>query len=97
MAVYVDPLFSWPGAPKIRGQDVQWCHLTADRDKELHAFARKLKLREEWVQQDSYGLHYDLTDGKRVQAVIMGAIELTRDQAGLRLKAIREGRDKPIM
>lgn len=91
MAVYVDPLFRWPNAPKVRGQDVKWCHLTADIEDELHAFAARLGLRRAWAQRDGYGGHYDLTAGKRAQAVRMGATELTRDEAGERLARIRRG------
>lgn len=57
----------------------QWCHLTADTKDELHAFAvGKLKLRRSYFQDKPRGLwHYDLTEGKRRQAVRLGAVETT--------------------
>ena len=94
MSVYVDPLFRWPNAPKIRGRNVEWCHLTADTPDELHAFAAQLGLKRAWAQRDTYAGHYDLTAGMRARAVRLGAAELTRDEAGARLRAIREARQR---
>lgn len=96
MSVYVDPLFDGRsyGAPKIRGRDVEWCHLTADTPDELHAFAARLGLKRAWAQRDTYTGHYDLTAGMRARAVRMGAVELTRDEAGERLRAIREAKQR---
>jgi hypothetical protein len=53
-----------------------WCHLTADTEEELHAFAKKLGLRRSWYQgPDEHGdlWHYDLTTGKRQRALQLGA------------------------
>lgn len=49
------------------------CHLMADADEELEAFACELKLRHDW----RHGDHYDLTRHKRTQAVKLGAVEVT--------------------
>jgi hypothetical protein len=54
-----------------------WCHMTSDTsEEELHEFAKKLGLRREWFQGD----HYDLTEGKRAQALKLGAEEVTGEE-----------------
>ena len=73
MTVYVDNLREYP--QKIKGSN-KWCHLIADSLSELESFARKLNLSSNWFQADSYP-HYDLTEGKRFQAVKLGAKEIT--------------------
>jgi len=82
MAVYVDSLFLWPlqatkpaARALARRTGGRWCHLTADTVDELHAFAARLGLKRAWFQDHSRHPHYDLTPGKRAQAVRMGAIE----------------------
>lgn len=65
MAVYVDDeLIPWRG--KL------WCHLVADTLPELHAFARRLGLREAWFQSKSVYPHYDVTVSVRDRALSMG-------------------------
>jgi hypothetical protein len=82
MAVYVDPLFTWPitatkpaARALARRTGGRWCHLTADTLDELHAFAGRLGLKRAWFQNHPRHPHYDLTPGKRAQAVRMGAVE----------------------
>lgn len=82
MSVYVDQLFTWPiehTAPAARAlarrTGGRWCHLTADTVEELHAFAAKLGLKRAWFQDKEGRPHYDLTPGKRWQALRLGAIE----------------------
>lgn len=57
MSVYVDDsMILWRGK--------RWCHLYADSLPELEAFARKIGLRPEWLQNadGKTGLpHYDVT------------------------------------
>lgn len=79
MAVYVDKLQNWPqppkkGAERWFGNGKPSCHLTADTLAELHAFSRRLHLRFDWFQSE-HGGHYDLTPGKRAEAVRLGARE----------------------
>jgi hypothetical protein len=59
----------------------QWCHMTADTEDELDAFAVKIGLKRSWCQRrGTPWVHYDLTPGKRRQAVAHGAVEEdTRD------------------
>jgi len=78
MAVYIDDA-QIPASVRNgdRVHTSTWSHLTADTEDELHAFARKLGLRREWYQgPDEHGdlWHYDLTAGKRQQALKLGAL-----------------------
>ena len=73
MAVYVDkmrgctPRRGWPWSES--------CHMFADTVEELHAMARKLALKRNWFQWSPGKLpHYDLTSGKRWQALRQGAM-----------------------
>jgi hypothetical protein len=93
MSVYVDPLVkhgpgSYHGPRSAQAERVGarnghwWCHLFADTEAELHAFADKLGLELEWFQGD----HYDLTPWRRVKAVELGALQVpTRELARRRL------------
>lgn len=57
------------------------CHLYADDEDELHAFARRLKLKQEWFQTANARFHhYDLTSGKRRRAVSLGAVEHSTEE-----------------
>lgn len=88
MAVYVDEVMRWP--TKIRCFKAGSCHLTADTVEELHAFAKRLGLRREWFQPKS-SPHYDLTPGKRVRAVALGAEFVpAKEQARKRIAAKRK-------
>jgi Protein of unknown function (DUF4031) len=92
MTVYVDDA-SIPA--KVRnGSRVhrsQWSHLTADMQEELHEFAARLVLRRSYFQpgrplggQPSPFWHYDLTAGKRAQALRLGARAVSwRDLPGI--------------
>ena len=77
MAVYVDNAniqASVPNGPRVHTS--QWSHLMADTLPELEAFARRLRLHPAWLQMKPSGVHYDLTAGKRRQAVALGAVEI---------------------
>lgn len=93
MAVYVDPMMAC--VPNHKWQWNENCHLTADTDAELHIFAARLGLKREWFQASSSIRHYDLTRGKRAQAVKYGAAELDLHEAGARYQAIRQGQQPP--
>ena len=81
MSVYVDEaIFTRWGH--------RWCHLTADTPDELHYFAGMLgcprsrfqtKPERPWVD------HYDITEDKRCEAVALGAVEITVQEAGRQL------------
>ena len=94
MTAYVDPSIEYGELARSRGlRQTRWCHLTADTEAELHAFAARLGLRREWYQKrgdDDHRWHYDLTVGRRVRAVELGAVELTWREMG-ELVASRRG------
>lgn len=72
MSVYVDPAGSAPGR---RGRVIFCCHMFADSVEELVKFARGIGLRRSWLQGGNQGRlpHFDLTAGKRAEAVAAGA------------------------
>jgi Protein of unknown function (DUF4031) len=63
----------------------RWSHLTADTQDELHEFAAALGLRRSYFQPGqnrgdgaaSAFWHYDVTEGKRKQAIRLGAREVS--------------------
>jgi ribA/ribD-fused uncharacterized protein len=80
VGVHVDPLRDHAEAAvaaAARAHGTRWCHLIADTDDELHMFAARIGLRRAWAQQPGTAWsHYDLTPGKRAQAVAAGAVEI---------------------
>ena len=78
MSVYVEPCMfhGWV----LRGKPVKSCHLQGDSEEELLAFGAKIGLKPSWLQRkgDPIDAHFDLTEGKRAQAVAAGAIEQSR-------------------
>jgi hypothetical protein len=101
MTIYVDELRAWPDQPKTGraaihfGNGKRSCHLTTDGPiEELHAFAAKLGLKSEWFQEHPVLCHYDLTPGKRLDALDEGAEEMPmREQ----LRLARKRRAPPTM
>lgn len=89
MAVYVDNLN--PCIPNKNWPYKKSCHLIADDEKELHAFAECIGLKRSWYQKNSTSSHYDLNASKRVQAVKKGARQLSNKQMA---KKIRESRNR---
>lgn len=80
MAVYVDEILDWTLIAQARGlRYTHWCHLTADTEQELHAFAARLGLRRSWYQRkgrNDVAWHYDIVPSKRAHAVRLGAQEV---------------------
>lgn len=83
--IYVDELRTPPCfAPRCFLEAGNFCHLMADSDAELEAFARRLGLNKAW----RHGDHYDLTPARRAKAVQAGAVEVTsRDLVRIRREA----------
>jgi hypothetical protein len=74
MSVYVDDMRLPARVGHLRAR---WSHLTADTKEELHAFAARIGLRRSWFQDKPRGLwHYDVTDTKRRQAIVAGALPI---------------------
>lgn len=85
MAVYVDELRTIRPAdsrPQAQRNGDRWCHMTADTEEELHAFAAQIGLKRAWYQVGGrkvwhwYLSHYDLVPSKRALAVRYGAREV---------------------
>jgi hypothetical protein len=71
----------------------RWSHLTADDKPELHAFAQRIGLQRSWFQDKSRGLwHYDVTEGKRREAVAAGAVEISWRNREVWSRPGRDGR-----
>lgn len=92
MTVYVDALvtYSEEQTAGLPGRD--WAHLFADSPGELHAFARGLGLSRSYAQHpnDPVTFHYDVTRGKRFQALRRGAVELELHEVGELLEVRRQ-------
>jgi hypothetical protein len=82
MTVYVDDAHIPATVANGRAQHTStWCHLFADTQAELHVFAARLGLRQSYFQpgpargdgSSSPYWHYDITAGKRKQALRLGA------------------------
>lgn len=88
MTVYVDELVDYGAmvAAPARRHGTVWCHMMADDERELAAFARLLGLRDAWIQHAGTNrVHFDLTPSKRALAIRHGARELmTRELIRLR-------------
>src|SRR5260370_18589497 len=84
MAVYVDDMNLQADVPDgRRAVRARWNHLFADTEEELRAFAAKIELKAEWIQ-DPGGrhAHFDVTAGKRQQAIADSAKAVTWREAG---------------
>lgn len=78
MSVYVDDL-----KPCLKSRKWPYgkaCHLVADSIKELAAFSILMGLKNEWFQNKVDLPHFDLTEGMRLKAISLGAIEIDDHQ-----------------
>lgn len=93
MTVYIDNAFI---QARVGRRSSRWCHLFADTEEELHAFAARIGLLRSWYQVPkgpggkgraeptslkAQMWHYDVTEGRRVAAVSAGAVEVTTREA----------------
>jgi hypothetical protein len=77
---------------RVAGLSGRWSHLIADTPEELHAFAERLGFKRAWFQDPTVNgkpvparpgtraaenWHYDVTDFKRQQAIMLGAVPVT--------------------
>ena len=89
--IVVDPLM---GCVRNRNWPYdESCHLMCDPGEvdQLHAFAAGIGLKRSWFQNSANGTpHYDLTPGKRRQAVVAGAAEVDREGCVAIIRAWRE-------
>lgn len=85
MSVYVDEFRLWlPKQPRPFHNGSS--HMTADTLDELHAMAARIGMKRAWFQDHPLAPHYDLTEQKRVRAMVAGAVFVPcREQARRRL------------
>lgn len=85
MAVYVDDV-------RLRFGRMVMCHMWADNEAELHAFAAMLGLKRAWFQQPPKASwqHYDISLSIKKRALEMGAI-LTDKYGPVEFEARRRG------
>lgn len=94
MTIYVDELISYQQrANTAQGQrhfggGKRSCHMFADDEQELIAFARRIGLKPAWIQRKSL-VHFDLTPNKRAAAVRAGAKEVTAGEMVEHMRARR--------
>ena len=53
-----------------------WSHLMADSRAELLEFGVRLGLRPAWLQDKISGVHFDVTDETRAEAIRLGAVPI---------------------
>ena len=88
MAVYVDNMQM---QATVGRHSSKWSHLTADSPEELLEFAQKIGLRSSWIQYPgTWKEHFDLTEGKRQQALKNGAVAIDLYKSGQLMKERRE-------
>jgi hypothetical protein len=74
MTVYVDDMLMEATVGRLTSR---WSHMMADSTDELVAFAKRLGLRPAWIQHPgTWEEHFDLTEGKRLQAIGLGAMAI---------------------
>ena len=78
--IFVDRTQEYPPElikPGARHAGRKWCHLwsSTNDEAELLAFARRIKLRSEWLQRRPGFPHFDLTPSRRRAAIMRGALE----------------------
>lgn len=71
--VYVD---DYRVPARVGRISARWSHMMADDLPTLLAFADRLGLRRAWLQDKASGVHFDVTDTKRDEALRLGAIPI---------------------
>lgn len=87
MTVYVDePMWTRWG--------MRWCHLMADEEHELHAFAALLGLKRSSYQGPprTRAPHYDITGMERDRALRLGAHRASREEIVAVFRRVRVAR-----
>jgi hypothetical protein len=75
MTVYVDDMRR---RARVGRTVARWSHLVADHPAELAAFAARLGLKPEWLQDAGKpSEHYDVADSVRVRALELGAVPMS--------------------
>ncbi len=83
MPVYVDNA-------RIPYGRMKMCHMVADTLEELHMMADRIGLKRQWFQARASTPHYDVNLRYKNRALDNGAIEISRQELGVKLKEIRK-------
>jgi hypothetical protein len=86
LATYVDALQNYPDAGL---RFTEFCHLLADTRAELHEMADQLGVPRRFFQDHAWRWHYDLPAHVRAEAVRLGALEISRRDVAVMLRARR--------
>ena len=73
MAAYVD---DYRIEARVGHLTAHWSHLMADSRAELLTFAVHLGLQPAWLQDKISGVHFDVTDETRAEAIRLGAVPI---------------------
>ena len=87
MSVYVDTMV--PCTYSKRWPYKSACHMIADSVEELKIVANHIGLKPEWFQPLSFP-HFDLTESKRKQAILYGAVSLSLQDMGKKIRELRK-------
>lgn len=83
MTVYVDE------AKHPYGRMIM-CHMMADTTEELLAMADRIGVARKWLQKaGTVSEHFDISKGKRAEAVTAGAVEVASRELGLLMQRKR--------
>jgi len=63
-------------------------HMLADTIAELHEMAALIGMRRDWFQPFSFP-HYDVAQGRRAEAVKLGAVEISRQETAALMRRLR--------
>jgi hypothetical protein len=89
MAVYVDE------ARHPFGRMLM-CHMMADTTEELLAMADRIGVARKWIQKSGTTYeHFDISKGKRAEAIAAGALEVTSRDLGLLMQRKRATPKEP--
>ena len=91
MTIYIDDITQYPAkviSREAKKYGDKWCHLWTDGNiEELINFAKKIGLKESWLQKNRRFPHFDLVQSKRKIAIENGAIYISlRDWYRLKMK-----------
>lgn len=74
------------------------CHMMADSTDELLAMADKIGVARKWLQKAGTAYeHFDISKGKRADAVTAGAKEVTSRDLGMMIRARKEAALRAIV
>lgn len=73
MTVYVD---DYRTEARVGHITARWSHMMADSVAELVEFAGRLGLKPAWLQDKAGGVHFDVTDPTRTEAIRLGAVPI---------------------